>query len=81
MLQIVHYSYMYIHYINIHVVKYRGNIVIGCLTDTLVVNHLMYADDYFIFYPYISGGFQYLLKISSEYGIEFNVKFNSKGVT
>ncbi len=48
----------------------------GCINGTLVLNHLMYADDMVIFLPY-SGGLQMLLNICSEYGIEADVKYNA----
>ncbi len=51
----------------------------GCLIGELLINHLMYADDQVIFCPY-SAGLQQILKICSEYGVEFDVKFNSKRV-
>ncbi len=49
----------------------------GCLIGELLINHLMYADDLVIFCPY-SAGLQQMLKICPEYGVEFDVKFNSK---
>ncbi len=50
---------------------------IGCITGNTRVNHLMYADDLVIFSPY-SGGLSALLKICEGYGIENDIKFNSK---
>ncbi len=47
----------------------------GCLIGEQLINHLMYADDLVIFCPY-STGLQQMLKICSEYGVEFDVKFN-----
>ncbi len=48
-----------------------------CKTGELLINHLMYADDLRIFSPYCTG-LQQMLKICSEYGVKFNVKFNYK---
>ena len=48
----------------------------GCMCGDLCVNHLMYADDLVVFCPY-SGGMQTLLKICTEYGYEFDIKYNS----
>jgi len=42
----------------------------GCLIGELLINHLMYADDLAIFCPYIAG-LQQMLKICSEYGVQF----------
>ncbi len=47
----------------------------GYLIGSLLINHLIYADDLVIFCPY-SAGLQRMLKICSDYGIEFDVKFN-----
>lgn len=44
--------------------------------DTLI-NHLMYADDLVIFSPY-SAGVQQLLKVCSQYGQDFDIKFKAK---
>ena len=48
----------------------------GCLIGSMLINHLMYADDLVIFCP-CSAGMQSLLKICSEYGFEFDIKYNS----
>ena len=50
---------------------------IGCMCGDLCVNHLMYADDLVVFCPY-SGGIQTLLKICTEYGYGFDIKYNQK---
>ena len=44
--------------------------------DTLI-NHFMYADDLSIISP-CSSGFQQLLNICSNYGLDFNIKYNAK---
>ncbi len=44
----------------------------GCFIGELLIKHLIYADDLVIFCT----GFQQMLKIYSEYGVEFDV--NSK---
>ena len=49
----------------------------GCVIGATVVNHLMYADDLIIFSP-CSAGLQQLLRICSQYGIDFNIKYNAK---
>ena len=49
----------------------------GCIIGHTVVNHLMYADDLVIFSPY-SAGLQQLLRICSQYGTDFNIKYNAK---
>ncbi len=48
----------------------------GCINGTLLLNHLMYADNLVMFSPY-SGELQMLLNICSEYGIEADVKYNA----
>ena len=42
----------------------------------MLVNHLMYADDLLTFSP-SSAGQQELLNICSDYGVEFDIKYNS----
>lgn len=49
----------------------------GCRVGDSVINHLMYADDLVIFSPY-SAGLQQLLRICSQYGLDFNIKYNAK---
>ncbi len=41
------------------------------------VNHYMYADDLVVFPP-SSAGFQQLLNIWSDYGITYDVHYNTK---
>ena len=48
----------------------------GCWVGNSVVNHLMYADDLVVFSPY-SAGLQQLLRICSQYGTEFDIKYNA----
>ncbi len=50
----------------------------ACKTECILMllNHLMYANDLVIFIPY-SGRLQILLKICSEYDIEFDIKYNA----
>ncbi len=43
------------------------------------VNHYMYADDLVVFSP-SSAGFQQLLNICSDYGIRYDVQYNTKKV-
>ncbi len=49
----------------------------GCIVGNTVVNHLMYADDLVILSPY-SAGLQDLLKVCSQYGNDYDIKFNAK---
>ena len=49
---------------------------IGCVSGNMLLNHIMYADDLVVFCP-SSGGMQPLLKICSNYGREFDIKYNS----
>ena len=49
---------------------------IGCLFGSMIINHLMYADDLVIFCSY-SAGMQKLLLICSKYGEEFDIKYNA----
>ena len=49
----------------------------GCVIGSTVVNHLMYADDLVTFSP-CSAGLQQLLRICSQYGTDFNIKYNAK---
>ena len=48
----------------------------GCMIGGVLVNHLMYADDLVTFSP-SSAGLQQLLDVCSEYGVEFDIKYNS----
>ncbi len=52
---------------------------IGCITGTILINHLMYADDLVIMCPY-SRGLARLLMICSKYGIENGIRYNSTKV-
>jgi len=47
-----------------------------CLNSNTLTNHLMYADDLVIICPY-SAGLQQLLKVCSQYGADFNIKYNA----
>jgi hypothetical protein len=48
----------------------------GCYAGSLKINHLMYADDLVVLSPY-SAGLQQLLNICTEYGAEFDIKYNA----
>ncbi len=50
---------------------------IGCVSDNIIINHLMYADDLVLLCPYIKG-VATLLKICAIYGIANNILYNSK---
>lgn len=47
------------------------------MVGNTIINHLMYADDLVIFRPY-SAGLQQLLRVCSQYGSEFDIKYNTK---
>ena len=49
----------------------------GCVVGSILVNHLMYADDLVIVSP-SSTGLQSLLQICSNYGVDNDVKYNAK---
>lgn len=49
----------------------------GCLIGNSVINHLMYADDLAIVSP-CSAGLQQLLKVCTQYGLVYDIKFNAK---
>lgn len=49
----------------------------GCMVGDKLVNHLLYADDLVVLSPY-SAGLQQLLRACSEYGMEYDIKYNSK---
>ena len=50
---------------------------VGCLVNSMIFNHIMYADDLVLLSP-STAGLQTLLDICSEFGISHDVKFNSK---
>ena len=49
----------------------------GCMVGNTQSNHLMYADDLVIMSP-SSAGFQELLNVCTDYGFNFDVKYNAK---
>ena len=49
----------------------------GCMFGDTLINHFMYADDLTVLSP-SSSGFQQLLNICSNYGIDFNINYNAK---
>ena len=49
----------------------------GCRIGDALINHLMYADDLVIFSPY-SAGLQQLLRVCTQYGDDFDIKYNAK---
>ena len=49
----------------------------GCFVGNTLINHLMYADDLVIISP-SSAGFQELLNVCTDYGANFDVKYNVK---
>ena len=49
---------------------------IGCILGDLILNHLMYADDLVLISP-STYGLENLLEVCENYGIEFDIKFNS----
>ena len=50
---------------------------IGCVISEIIINHIMYADDLVLISP-SSAGLQILLNTCLRYGIQFDIKFNSK---
>ena len=57
--------------------KQLGKCKTGWLIGNTLLNHLMYADDLAIMSP-STVGFQQLLDICSEYGVEFDIQYNAK---
>ena len=53
-----------------------NNVHVGCFVGTMLVNHLMYADDLVLLSP-SAAGLSVLLSICSTYGIEYDVMYNS----
>ena len=53
-----------------------NNVHVGCFVGTMLVNHLMYADD-LVLLPPSAAGLSILLSICSTYGIEYDVMYNS----
>ena len=57
-----------------------NSVNVGCCIKSLVINHLMYADDLALIAPSVKG-LQTILDICYEYGLSHNIKFNeSKSV-
>ena len=56
--------------------KMLNNVHVGCFVGTMLVNHLMYADDLVLLSP-SAAGLSILLSIYSTYVIEYNVMYNS----
>jgi len=52
-----------------------GSARVGCTVGNMVVNHLMFADDIYVFSPSISG-LQCLLNICGDYVTEHEITFN-----
>ena len=68
------------HFFNVYVndLSDRLNkLNIGCILGDLILNHLMYADDLVLISP-STYGLKKLLEVCENYGIEFDIKFNSK---
>ena len=49
----------------------------GCIAGGTIVNHLMYADDIVLLSPSATGH-SLLLKVCGKYGLEHDIRFNSK---
>ena len=49
----------------------------GCMVGDCLINHLMYADDVVVWSP-CTAGLQELLNICTQYGIDHDIKYNSK---
>ena len=56
--------------------KMLNNVHVGCFVGTMLVNHVMYADDLVMLSPSVAG-LSILLSICSRYGIEYDVMYNS----
>ena len=63
---------IYIDDLSIRLNKYN----IGCALGKLILNHLMYADDLVLISP-STYGLSKLIKECEEFGLEFDIKFNS----
>ena len=50
---------------------------IGCLYAGTLINHLMYADDFYIFSPSVAG-LRKLTDCCDKYGELFNITYNAK---
>ena len=50
----------------------QNNVHVGCFVGTMLVNHLMYADDLVLLSP-SAAGLSILLSICLTYGIEYDV--------
>lgn len=48
----------------------------GCILGKTLINHLMYADDLVVFSP-SSAGLQDLLNVCTEYGVQYDIKYNA----
>ena len=49
----------------------------GCISGNSVINHLMYADDLVVVCP-SAAGMSKLLKACEDYGVDHDIKYNSK---
>ena len=54
-----------------------NNFKIGCVISDIIINHLMYADDLVLISP-SSAGLQILIDACHQYGLQYDIKFNSK---
>ena len=54
-----------------------NSLKIGCYISDFIINHIMYADDIVLISP-SSAGLDILLKFCNQYGIQNDIKFNSK---
>jgi hypothetical protein len=57
--------------------RHLGTCQTGCMVGEMLINHFLYADDLVILSP-SSSGFQQLLNICSDYGVEFDIEYNAK---
>ena len=56
--------------------KMLNNVKAGCFVGASLINHLMYADDLVVLAPSATG-LALLLATCSQYGIEYDIKYNS----
>ena len=54
-----------------------NSLKIGCSVSDILINHLMYADDLVLICP-SSAGLQKLLNVCQQFGLDNDIKFNSK---
>ena len=69
------YIYIYIYMDDLTIALNKCNT--GCVIGTTTINHLMYADDLVILSPSVSG-LSELMQVCGHYGLNHDIKYNSK---